>query len=367
MIGKAILKWLMMSLNILVAIILLITLSGSVISPDKFLFTAYFSLFFPFTILLNIGFVFFWLLVRKWSFLLSLSLLLLSVNRINDAFPVNFNKEKTEISTQSIRILTYNTMMCGKLEKHTSTNPNMVIQYILDSNADIVCLQEYTVSNNDMYLTHENLLHIFRKYPYKHIKYKQFEKTRRSGIATFSMYPIVNKQQIKYPSRYNTSIFSDIKINGKVIRVINNHLESNRLTEKDKDMPISLKNKFDAEHLTGITLHFSKKLGVAYKLRAIQADAVAKVIETSPYKVIVCGDFNDVPASYSYTKLKGNLKDAFAETCNGLGWTFNDRYYHFRIDYILYDNTAFTPFTFKMDKVKYSDHYPILCDLNIRK
>jgi len=366
MIGKAILKWLMMSINILVAIILLTTLSGSVISPDKFIFPAYFSLFFPFTIILNICFVFFWLLVRKWTFLLSLCLLLFSANRINDTFPIHFNKAKTEIATQPIRILTYNTMMCGKLKKHTTSNPNMVIQYILDSKADIVCLQEYTVSSKDEFLTHEDLLRIFSKYPYKHIQYKQIEKNKRSGVATFSMYPIVNKQQVKYLSRYNTSIFSDIKIHGKAIRLINNHLESNRLTEKDKDMPISLKDKFDAEHLTGITLHFSKKLGAAYKLRANQADAVAKVIETSPYKVIVCGDFNDVPASYAYTKVKGNLKDAFSETCNGFGWTFNDRYYHFRIDYLLYDQTAFSALTFKLDKVKYSDHYPVLCELNMK-
>jgi len=366
MIGKAILKWLIMLLNILVAIILLITLSGSVISPDKFIYPAYFSLFFPLTIALNIGFVFFWILVRKWAFLLSFCLLFLSVNRINDTFPIHFRKIKTEVATHPIRILTYNTMMCGKLKKYTESNPNMVIQYALDSKADIICLQEYTVSTKEQFLTHEDLLHIFRKYPYKHIQYKQFEKTRRSGIATFSMYPIVNKQQIKYPSRYNVSIFSDININGKIIRLVNNHLESNRLTEKDKDMPGSLKDTFDAEHLTGITLHFSKKLGAAYKLRANQADAVAKVIEASPYKVIVCGDFNDVPASYAYTKVKGNLKDAFCETSNGFGWTFNDRYYHFRIDYVLYDSTAFTPHSYKMDKVKYSDHYPVLCELNMK-
>ena len=366
MLGKAILKWLMMSSNILVALLLLITLSGSVISPDKFIFPAYFSLTFPLVVILNVGFVLFWLLVRNWSFLISLSLLFFSATQINDTFPIHFGKTQTEIATQPIRILTYNTMMSGKLRKHTANKPNPVIQYILDSNADIVCLQEFTTSSNKDYITHEDMLRIFAKYPYRHIQYKQKVRHKRLGIATFSKFPIVNKQMVDYPSRFNVSIISDINVHGNVIRLVNNHLESNRLTEKDKDMPILLKDKFDAENLTGITIHFSKKLGMAYRLRANQADSIAKIVARSPHKVIVCGDFNDVPASYAYTKVKGSLKDAFTEIGRGLGWTFNDRYYHFRIDYVLYDSTAFAPLKYKMDRVKYSDHYPVLCELNIK-
>ena len=192
------------------------------------------------------------------------------------------------------------------------------------------------------------------------------ENLNLSGIATFSKYPIINKQKIVYPSNYNISIFSDINVHGRIIRLVNNHLESNRLTEHDKVMPFMLKYNFDPKNLTGITLNFSRKLGVAYRLRAIQSDAVAKVIAGSPYKVIVCGDFNDVPSSYAYTKVKGKLNDAFASTGNGLGWTFNDRYYHFRIDYVFYDSIAFTPIEYRTDKVNYSDHYPVLCKLNIK-
>jgi endonuclease/exonuclease/phosphatase (EEP) superfamily protein YafD len=222
------------------------------------------------------------------------------------------------------------------------------------------------VSNDKTYLTHEDMLRIFSKYRYKQIEYKVQEHSNNLGIATFSKYPIINKKRIEYTSYANISIFSDINVNGKIFRLVNNHLESNRLTEKDKAMPIRLKDDFNAENLTGITLHFSRKMGSAYKLRAHQADAVAKIITQSPYKVIVCGDFNDVPLSYAYTQVKGKLKDAFSETGNGLGWTFNDKFYHFRIDYVLYDSTAFAPVQFKVDKVNYSDHYPVLCEMNIK-
>lgn len=355
-----------MASNIIVAGFMLMTLVGTILSPEKILLPAYFALIFPLTIIANIGFVIFWLLLRKWFFLFSLSILLLSGSQIQNTFPVHLGEVKSSTNTPSnpIKFLTYNTKMCGELKKHTARNHNKVIQYVLDSNADIVCLQEFTVSSNDEYLTLKDVYRIFKKYPYKHIQFKQ--KIKENGVATFSKYPITNKQTIDYPSKFNNSIYSDINIKGNTIRVINNHLESNRLTEKDKKMPDQLKENFDAKNLTGITRHFSQKLGVAYKLRAFQADAVSKSIVSSPYKVLVCGDFNDVPSSYAYTRIKGSLKDAFAETGTGLGWTFNDRYYRFRIDYVFYDPSAINLTQYKTDRVNYSDHYPVLCQIELK-
>ncbi|MDD4992259.1 MAG: endonuclease/exonuclease/phosphatase family protein [Paludibacter sp.] len=366
MLGNKIVKWVMMASNIVAVVFMLMILLGSVLSPEKFILPSYFALGFPVILIINIGFVIFWLLARKWFFLLSLSILLFSSTEISNEFPVHLGKTETVKPTHPIHILTYNMMMSGKLVKHTKKKPNKVIQYILDANADIVCLQEFFISTNDQYITHSDMLRIFRNYPYKQITYKLNENSKSMGIATFSKYPIINKQQINYQSVANLSIYSDIRIKGQTIRVINNHLESNRITENDKAMPIKLKDNFDAESLTGITLHFSHKLGAAYRLRANQADIVAKVIQDSPHKVIVCGDFNDVPGSYAYTKVKGNLADAFAETGTGFGWTFYGRYYGFRIDYVFYDSSEFAPVEYKTDKVKYSDHYPVLCQLRMK-
>ena len=367
MFGKTVLKWIMLASNFVAVLFMLLTLIGTKVSPDTFIFPSYFALFYPFILILNIGFVIFWLLARKWFFLLSLSLLLFSSAEINETFPVHLGKNSSvSSSNKTIHLLTYNTMACGMLVKHTRKKPNKVIQYILDSNADIVCLQEFTVSTKKEYLTHADMMRIFRKYPYKHIQYKQKNVLGWGGVATFSMFPIVNKQRIYYPSGFNISIFSDIQVDGKTIRVVNNHLESNKITENDKKLTIKLKEDFDTEKLSGLTMHFTRKLGSAYKMRAAQADEVAKVIAASPYKVIVCGDFNDVPASYAYTTVKGKLNDAFEETGTGLGWTFNDRFYHFRIDYVLYDSTAFTPVKYLVDKVNYSDHYPVLCQLKMK-
>jgi len=367
MFGKKLVKWIMLVTNIVAAFFLLLTLIGTIVSPEILLFPAYFALIYPIIIIINLGFVLFWLITRKWTFLLSLSLMLLSANEISNNFPVHFGKTEPIKSTNPLHLLTYNTKVSGDLVKDTPRKHNNVMQYVIESNADIVCLQEFEVSTDKQFLTLKDIIRIFSKYPYKHIEYKGKVSNIFYGIATFSMYPIVSRHRIEYPSISNLSIYTDINVNGTIIRLFNNHLESNGITESDKSKPIRLKNKFDADSLAEMTQYFSHKLGATYKLRAHQADIVAKLIAESPHKVIVCGDFNDVPASYAYTKVKGNLKDAFSETGNGFGWTFKESFYGFRIDYVLYDSSAFTPIQFKTDKVNYSDHYPVLCQLNINK
>lgn len=366
MFGKVILKWIILASNLVAGIAMFLTLIGTTLSPEKFLFLAYLPLVFPIIIIVNLGFVVFWILIRKWYFLISLSILIYSATEIYDVFPFHLDKTETELSANHIKILTYNTKMSGEQKKHTKRKPNKVMQYILESNADIVCLQEFVVHNNKEYFTEKDMYRIFKKYKYKHIDYKDINEIKKSGIATFSVYPIVNKQRIEYNSGSNISIYSDIKIKNTIIRLVNNHLESNRLTENERAMPGKLKDNFDADNISGVTRHLSNKLGAAYKLRASQADEVAKVIADSPYKIIVCGDFNDVPTSYAYTKVKGKLKDAYSESGNGFGWTFNEKHYGFRIDYVLYDSTKFALQKYYVEKVNHSDHYPVQCTLNIK-
>ena len=367
MFGRKLVKLIMLVANFAAAFLLLTTLIGSVISPVKFIAPAYFALLFPITIIANLAFILFWIFSRKWYFLISLSLMLLSAKLISNTFPFHFGDIQQKKKVTDIHLLTYNTRMVGRLVKDTPQKRNNVLRYVIDSNADIVCLQEFEASTNKEYITMDDIIRIFNKYPYKHIEIKTKMYSRVFGIATFSKYPIVSRQRIEFKSRNNISISSDINMNGTIVRLFNNHLESNRITENEKSMSIKLKDNFDTENFVDVTHQFSNKLGLAYKLRAAQADTIAGLIAKSPYKVIVCGDFNDVPGSYTYTKMKGNLKDAFAETGFGFGWTFKEPFYGFRIDYVLYDPETFTPVSYQIDKVNYSDHYPVTCHLKINK
>lgn len=368
MFGRFLVKGTMLIVNIVFAILLLVTLSASHINPEQFVIPAFTTLVFPFTIAVNVFFVMFWILAKKWHFLLSLFVLLYASNDIAMVFPMHFGRTEQVAEGEKIRLLSYNTMLFGHLQKHTDLSPNKTIDYILMSDADIVCLQEFAVSSKSKsdYLTHEDIYKIFKKYPYKHIEYNQNENWKRSGIATFSKYPIVRKVDFSDPNEFGVTIYTDIKVGNDTIRLFNSHLESNRLTERDRSLPLDLKDDFDSDKLKGTTKILSRKLFVAYKARAKQADRVAEMIEKSPHKVLVCGDFNDVPVSYTYSTIKGDLKDAFVETGLGLGWTLNLSIYRFRIDYIFYDPKYFQTEDLIIDNVKCSDHFPIHADIILK-
>ena len=87
-----------------------------------------------------------------------------------------------------------------------------------------------------------------------------------------------------------------------------------------------------------------------------------KEIKASPYPAVVCGDFDDIPNSYAYFTVKGDLQDAFLKRGSGFGATFRRISPTLRIDYIMADR-RFSVKQYTRIKVPYSDHYPIIADL----
>lgn len=360
------LKWVMILINILAAFALVLVKIGSLVSPNVLLFPAYASLTLLPVLFINIGFVLFWLFLRKWAFLISLLTLVVFSGVSKSALPINFGETKVDSGRQKITVLSYNTMNTALLKKHLEGNPNPVVKYVLDSKADIVCFQELGISDFDHQFNKADFTKVFSIYPYKYVCYALDQWNMHIGVAIMSKYPIINKERIEYDSAFNLSIYSDVVIGNDTLRVICNHLESNRITAQDMARTSKLKNNFDSDSLGSVTKYLGQKLSLAYKIRAKQVDIIAGVMKKSPYKLLVCGDFNDVPASYAYTTMKGKLKDAYRETGNGLGWTFNQSFYRFRIDYIMYD-PSFQSANFKIGKLKASDHYPVQTDLYLSK
>lgn len=96
----------------------------------------------------------------------------------------------------------------------------------------------------------------------------------------------------------------------------------------------------------------------AYSKRSEQAIAVAEHLEEFKGRKILCGDFNDVPVSYTYSTAKNNLRDAFIENSNGFGATFANKLSIFRIDYTLFDERIKIN-SYKTIRKELSDHYPV--------
>ena len=120
-----------------------------------------------------------------------------------------------------------------------------------------------------------------------------------------------------------------------------------------------------SEGLSELKGSLQQKLGTAFQIRAGQAETVAKEIkEAKGEYVLVCGDFNDTPISYAHRTIQGNLVDAFAASGRGLGISYNQNKFWFRIDNILHSSNI-KSYRCTVDKVRYSDHYPMWCYITL--
>jgi endonuclease/exonuclease/phosphatase family metal-dependent hydrolase len=357
---KNLFKYILVIINLLAAVAVLLVLLCRVVSPESFSWLALAALLFPVLALVNVLFILIWIFSRKWFFLISTTALLLCFRPVSENFSVHARGSAAQAAQNEneFTIVSYNVGAYSFLKKTEGENDNKLVKYILESNADVLCLQELAVSKNPQFMTEADVIRCFGEYPYRHIQYKT-NNYDRIGIATFSKFPIVNRQQVDYPSRGNLSIFSDIALRGDTVRIVNNHLESNAMPH------VNVSEMTDANGFERNSKKLTRRLLQIYPVRAKQADIIAKTIEKSPQKIIVLGDFNDVPSSYVYAKIKGKLRDAFTEAGTGLGWTYNSSIYRVRIDYILHSD-HFEVRSFETGNKEYSDHYPVICKLSTK-
>lgn len=350
--------------NVIIAILMIASAYSDYVSPEKSLVMAYLGLAFPVFFIGNLCFLLCWLFTRKWRpLLISLVALLICWKPVTTYFP--YHRTVNPVPTENvIKVLTYNVMNFGG-KRHTPLSPNKIVQYIAQSDADIVCLQEYAVAKSEKELNAATLFKALDMYPYRAVTELNSAHYRNSGVAVFSKYPITRSREINYDSKYNGSSIHEININGKKLTLVNNHLESFRLTQEDKSQYANLIKSMDSDMLEGIRGTFQQKLGPAFIKRARQAHTVAEEIEkTNGDYILVCGDFNDTPLSYAHRVMQGNLKDAFAESGSGMGVTYNQNIFRLRIDNILHSSNM-KAFNCTIDKVKYSDHYPMWCYLQL--
>ncbi|MDR2853722.1 MAG: endonuclease/exonuclease/phosphatase family protein [Prevotellaceae bacterium] len=362
---KRIIKRLLIVANVFFALGLFAVLLAGKINPHTLPYAATWALLFPYLLIINAIFFVLWALKRKIYLLISAVVMLLSFANIGKTVQFFAGTPTNIENTDTLKILSYNTMSSFGYQKYTSAKDASGLQYILDQDADVVLLQEFSTSNNNIYLTEKDINHIFKKYKYKYIWHHPHAlAVRQSGMAILSKYRIVRQQEIDFNSAYNGAIYADIKINDSIYRFFNLHLESNKITAFDNQ---KIKEAMEKQsELPEVAQFLTMKLSEAAKIRTAQVELVAQMLKDSPHKNIVCGDFNDVPVSHTYNTLQSGLKDAFTESGKGLGLTFSHGIYQLRIDYILY-NKALKTSDFTVDKVPYSDHFPVHCKMYFPK
>ncbi len=330
---------------------LLVSYSAAYINPGTVGFPAFFGLAFPYLLIVNLLFVLYWMFRRKWSFLIPLVIILVGYGSLSDFYQLNRGEKLVVSDSEQLTVLSYNVRSFDRYKwtKDPST-PHNIIKLINSQEPDVVCLQEYRTTINGLL----SLANLKKELGMKYV----YSSSKNSGVAIFSKYPIAKKANFSFGKDHLCkAIFADISVKGKLLRVYNLHLESNRLVWKNYKFIKKDEYQGNEEDLNEIK-DISLRLSHAFSRRAEQALQIKEHVKQSPYPTLVCGDFNDTPNSFTYHQLSKDMNDAFVAQGKGISTTYSGDFPSFRIDYLLYSEDMTCT---KYDRIRkrYSDHYPV--------
>lgn len=301
---------------------------------------------FPAFLLANLAFVVFWLVFKVRRVWLPAVGIALVGCFVRDYCPVNL---PSPAPAESWKVISYNTQNLGGKEADAVGDTNAIVAYLAKSNADIICLQEsYGPARQ------KQLRETFQGLGYEMAEHK--------GQILCTRLHIVSSDTISYPTRSNGGMMALLCDGNDTILLINNHFESNHLTPEVKREYRHAVREHQRDSMLEELSPMLSLLARAAPMRSQQTDTIVDLVERwLPRPVILCGDFNDTPVSYTHRRLTARLTSAFTQSSTGLGFTYHDRGFPVRIDHILFSGDHFRSFDTHVDhSLCYSDHFPII-------
>ena len=312
--------------NIVTIVLMLLVGYSDRINPAGHYYLATIGLAFPAFLILNMGFLILWVMIKPRAVLIPLLGYLLCYGPIHIYMPLNLKKE---VPQGAIKVISYNVLSFAGWETPPGTD-NAILSYLRKQNADILCLQE--AATNELGKNRIDAV-LDPLYQYKDTAWIG----NYHSLTLYSKFPILTREHIKYPSAGNMSMAYRLKIGRDTVIVVNNHLESVGFSQEEKEQFRTFtKGELKGEKAKGRS-------------------------------IILCGDFNDSPISYTRHKIAENLTDCYVETGNGPGISYHYSRFWVRIDNIMC-SSHWQPYACKVDNsIKMSDHYPVVCWLKKKK
>ena len=357
-------------LNVFALMALALSYLAAYVSPRIIWWLALFGLGYEVMLLINLFFVAYWALTRNRKIWFSLIFMLLGIGKVFSIIQFNPKSKEEKLLREdgNVKVMSWNVRLFDLYNWfHNDETRSNIFAFLKKESPEIMCFQEfYSTDRKKPEFRNADTVKYYLNSKYSHIEYTvTLRKTDHWGIATFSKYPIVKKQAVHFARKGgNIFIMSDIKIGKDTIRVFNTHLESIHFGWNSYKFIENLNNDDiqQDEFSGGITI--LRQLKKAFVKRAMQVEILHDSIEASPYPVLICGDFNDTPSSYSYEILSDDLNDAYKISGHGLGKTYSGPFPSFRIDYIFHgDKLKSTGFQTIHENL--SDHYPVSCMIKV--
>ena len=386
-----------------IVLAILLMLSGFVptISPETNSWLPLLGLAFPVFFVLMVLAFFYWLVQGKWRSLFALSCLLLNLGQASLYIQWNdenagakgavnvsngkedkedgggpIDKEMLDMNAKLLKVITYNAQLFGLYQNESSLDivnteymPAMdsFLRVLKAENADVVCLQEVYAKAGGLkalarFLKAEGGFDYSQTYT--------LSDRRPYGMIVLSKYLIKRWKPLSLGANTgNMAMWVDIEIPSEFkflrnarIRIYNLHLQSFRFAKKDYEVmqKQTQQKEIDMEGSKGIIT----RLRLGYQRRAQQVGIVKQSVLDCDFPKVICGDFNDIPVSYSYRQLSAGMRDAFVEAGRGLETTYKGSMPSFRIDYLLFDNPM-RAVSYRSIKEVPSDHKLLVTELQV--
>jgi endonuclease/exonuclease/phosphatase family metal-dependent hydrolase len=353
---------LMLGLNAVLVILLVTCYFSPLADPRQNWILPFTGLAYPYLLLANILFVLAWMLAARYYFLMSLLAILAGWSFLIRIVQWHPGGEALRSGTE-FRLLSFNVQNLSLSNIFIDDKKVMqdIFRFISNERPDVLCLQEFaSMGTNPDHLL-DSLCRLWGL-PY-HALAQYGSKSARNvfAIVTLSRFPIMNSIQVGQNDTRNYALATDLLNKGDTIRIFNVHLAPIYLKQEDYDfISGSDKDEREEDRFASGSLRILNKFRSAFSRRAVQSESLAGLVSESAYPVIICGDFNDSPFSYTYRQFSVAMTDAFRESGKGFGHTYAGRLPSYRIDYIFLDK-RYQCRNFKTYRIRLSDHYPISC------
>lgn len=367
---KATLKWVCRLIAKILTVLLyaatIVSAYGGYFNPTWWTLPAIGVLFFPYIAMTTLAVSAIWLFRKKYIIgCVGIGVLLASGPTFPQALPFRFGNSSADQS-KTFKMVTFNCLHMQdiknpEVQKGSDQAPelNRSLEFLINSGADFICLQElYIFGPPEIAPKYKKQIDRLHKiYPY-------FADDGSREVNFASKYPF-QQVEVKLDDdvKYGSCAAYRMKIDGKQLTVINVHLPSYLLSPEERNIITGAGSQKgiqkSIEEFEGSIYH---KMRDAFEMRAHVAMQIAEFAEKEEGNVIVCGDFNDVPGSWTYRIFTTRgFEDAYAQTGFGHMITYNSHLMWFHIDQILYKG-ALVPLYVRKERMNASDHYPLVAE-----
>ena len=334
---------------------------SSYVNPLRFAWCSFFGLAFWAIFFYNV--VILALLLLMWSrkAWISIIALVIAIPGVVKSFSLG-----TSMSGGELRVMSYNLMIFKHQNDQEKTPLEVatdIAKLVKDQNPDVLCIQEF--SGFIPKTSRASCIESFGEmtglpYQYYH------QKANFGGNVIFSKYPVYAlDEDVSFAKENEYGAVAKVDAGEKgVFYVLCCHLVSFQLT--NDELTVFSETNNSKEQVQEYGKSIVVKLKRAYERRS---EEVCKMLEDIPHDgrpILLCGDFNDTPLSYTYHQIKdAGFTDGFVKAGRGIGHTYAGKLPLLRIDYV-WGNEQIEPTSFKRIKFKGSDHYPVIMDFNVK-